>query len=77
MRSYQKVLDAARKLAGPDRLRLVEALWEDVPTGDWPLPTDEWIAEAQRRSEQFDRGKASAAPWPEVRDRARRAAGLE
>jgi putative addiction module component (TIGR02574 family) len=70
------VLDAARKLTAIDRMRLVEALWEDVSPSDWPAPTDEWIAEAQKRSAEYDQGIMSAATWSEVRNRARQRAGL-
>jgi putative addiction module component (TIGR02574 family) len=77
MPNFQDVLDAARTLQAPDRIRLAEALWEDVPPSDWPLPSEEWIAEAQRRSAQYDADPASASPWPEVRARARRKAGLD
>jgi len=77
MQTFQDVLDAARTLTATDRMRLVEALWEDVPASDWPLPSDEWIAEAQRRSAEYDRGNVSAATWAEVRNRARRQVGLD
>jgi putative addiction module component (TIGR02574 family) len=77
MQNFQDVLDAARTLTVVDRMRLVEALWEDLPPTEWPLPSQEWIAEAQRRSAEYDAGKMSAAPWPDVRDRARRKASLD
>lgn len=66
MPSFQEVLTAARTLSAADRLRLVDSLWEDVPPGDWPAPSDQWIAEAQRRSAQYDEGDMTAATWPEV-----------
>jgi putative addiction module component (TIGR02574 family) len=75
MPSFQEVLTAARTLSAADRLRLVDSLWEDVPPADWPLPSDPWIAEAQRRSAQYDEGRMTAATWPEVQARARRKAG--
>jgi putative addiction module component (TIGR02574 family) len=71
MQTFQDVLDAARTLPAVDRLRLVEALWEDVPIADWPQPSDEWIAEAQRRSAEYDRGDSSASTWDQVRNRSR------
>jgi putative addiction module component (TIGR02574 family) len=77
MPTFQDVLDGARTLTPVDRSRLVDALWEDVSPADWPLPSDEWIAEAQRRSAAFDQGLMSAKPWTEVRDRARQKAGLD
>jgi putative addiction module component (TIGR02574 family) len=77
MTTFQEVLSAARTLNTADRLRLANSLWEDVSPADWPLPDAEWIAEAQRRSAEYDEGRMSAAPWPEVQARARRRAGLD
>ena len=76
MPTFHDVLDAARSLTPTDRVRLVDALWEDVPPAEWPLPSAEWIAEAQRRSAAFDQGQMSATPWSDVRLRARQQAGL-
>lgn len=44
---------------------------------EWPFPSDEWLDEAQRRSDEYDAGRMTAAPWSEVRERARREAGLD
>ena len=77
MPTFNDVLDAARTLTPTDRMRLVDALWEDVPPTEWPLPSKEWIAEAQRRSADYDKGHTSATPWGDVRARARRKAGLD
>jgi putative addiction module component (TIGR02574 family) len=74
---FDDVLEAVRALEPADRLRLVDALWDDVAPADWPAPSAEWLAEAQRRSEAFDKGTMSAATWAEVRARARRKAGLD
>ncbi len=74
---YDEVLNAARALTPTDRIRLVDALWDEVAPSEWPLPSQEWIAEAQKRSEDYDRGQTSATPWPEVRTRARQKAGLD
>jgi putative addiction module component (TIGR02574 family) len=77
MPTFQDVLDAARALTATDRIRLVDAIWEDVPPADWPPPSDEWLAEVQRRSAEYDAGRMSAAPWSEVQARARMKAGLD
>jgi putative addiction module component (TIGR02574 family) len=76
MPTLYDVLDAARALTPMDRGRLMDALWEDAEPAEWPLPSPEWIAEAQRRSAAFDQGQMSAKPWDEVRVRARQQAGL-
>jgi putative addiction module component (TIGR02574 family) len=77
MLTFSDVLDAARALTPLDRMRLVDALWEDVPPTEWPLPSKEWIAEAQRRSKEYDLNPTSASTWPEVKARAREKAGLD
>jgi len=77
MATFDDVLDAAQDLSAPDRVRLIDALWESMEPEEWPAPSDEWIAEAQRRSAEYDAGSMTASPWPEVRQRARRKAGLD
>jgi putative addiction module component (TIGR02574 family) len=77
MSTFEDILDAARALTATDRLRLVDALWEDASPSEWPAPSKEWIAEAQRRSAEYDEGRMPAAPWPEVRAKARRKARLD
>jgi putative addiction module component (TIGR02574 family) len=75
--TFQEVLSAARTLNTTERIRLANSLWEDVPPADWPLPDAEWIAEAQRRSADYDQERMSAATWSEVQARARQRAGLD
>lgn len=77
MASFEDVLGAAQELPAADRIRLIGALWDSVPPNEWPSPSDEWIAEAERRSSEYDAGRMPASPWPEVRARARRKAGLD
>jgi putative addiction module component (TIGR02574 family) len=66
MSTFQDVLSAALTLNATDRLRLADTLWEDTPPADWTLPDAEWIAEAQRRSAEYDAGRMSAATWSDV-----------
>jgi putative addiction module component (TIGR02574 family) len=77
MATFEELLGAAQHLAPSERIHLAHALWDTVPTEEWPLPGQEWIDEAQRRSAEYDVGNMTAAPWPEVRARARRKAGLD
>jgi len=77
MMTFQDVLDAARSLSAAERMHLLEALWDDASPNEWPTPSAEWIAEAQRRSAEYDQGQMSAASWDEVRERARKQAGLD
>ena len=69
MNTFNDVLDAAQHLSSADRIRLVHALWDTVPPEEWPAPSDAWIEEAQRRSAEYEAGRITAAPWPEVRAR--------
>lgn len=77
MSTYYDILGAAQQLSPLERIELVHALWNTVPVEEWPAPNKAWIEEAQRRSAEFDAGQMPASPWPEVRARARRKAGLD
>jgi putative addiction module component (TIGR02574 family) len=77
MTTFDDVLGSAEALPPTDRIRLIYALWDTVPPDEWPAPPEAWIAEAQRRSAAYDAGRMTASPWPEVRARARREAGLD
>jgi putative addiction module component (TIGR02574 family) len=74
MTTYNEVFDAAQGLPADDQLRLIEALWAGFPS---PVPSEEWIAESQRRTADYDAGKAAASPWSDVQTRARKKAGLD
>jgi putative addiction module component (TIGR02574 family) len=77
MPTFHDVLSAAQTLSASERVRLANTIWEDIPPAAWPSPDAEWIAEAQRRSAEYDAGQTTAATWPEVQARARRRAGLD
>lgn len=77
MTTIQEILAAAQSLPSTDRALLIDALWKSVSPDDWALPSEEWIAESQCRSEAIDAGEMTAAAWSEVRQRARRKAGLD
>ena len=77
MTTLNEILIAAQSLPAEERAQLVAALWENVSPNDWIPPSDEWIAEANRRSDLFDAGEMSDSPWSDVRQRARRKAGLD
>ena len=77
MTTFDDVFDAAQHLPTSERLRLLDALRESVPLDEWPVPSDAWIAEAQRRSDACDAGRMTASPADEVRARARKKAGLD
>ena len=72
MSDYISVLSAAQGLPEPDRLRLIDALWETVsPDLEAPF-SDEWTHEIERRAAELDTGTAKTIPWPQIREEARR-----
>ena len=77
MTSLNDILNAAQALPSDQRAQLIAALWDNTDPSDWVPPSAEWIAEANRRSDAYDAGKMSGSPWSEVRERARRKAGLD
>jgi len=77
MSSVEEVFAAAQSLPADERAWLVHALWETMEPKDWPPLSEEWAAEVQRRSQQIDEGRMTFSSWPEVRERARRKAGLD
>jgi putative addiction module component (TIGR02574 family) len=77
MTTVQEVLEAANALSDEGRAQLLDALWQSVSPDDWPLPSAEWVAEAQRRSAEIDAGQMTTSSWQDVRQRARRKAGLD
>lgn len=67
MPDYEALLADASRLPIAERIQLIEALWDTVPEDAFPPLSDEWIAEIQRRSAEFDAGLVEAVPWEEVR----------
>ena len=76
MTTLQEIITAVKSLSPADRLRLVDTVWDETSPDTWPQPSQEWIKEVQRRSSEYDGGRMTASPWPEVQSRARREAGL-
>ncbi len=77
MTSLDDILIAAQSLPSSERAQLISALWDKVSPDDWVPPSADWIAEASRRSDAFDAGNMSGSEWADVRERARRKAGLD
>jgi putative addiction module component (TIGR02574 family) len=77
MSTFSDVFAAAQTLPLIDRLHLIDALWGSVPADALPPPTEEWIAEAQRRTAAREAGETTTLSWPEVRANARKKAGLD
>ena len=67
----EQVLQSAQSLPPAEQVELIEALITAQDEAD-PQPLDDaWMAEIQRRSADFDDGKATPIPWAMVRERAR------
>ena len=77
MTTLQEIIRAVKLLSPADRLRLIDTVWDETSPDTWPKPSEEWIKEVQRRSSEYDAGRMTASPWPEVQARARREAGLD
>jgi putative addiction module component (TIGR02574 family) len=73
----QSILSSAKQLSVGERLELIDALWETVPSADLPPLTDEWRSEIQRRSAELDAGTAPTVPWGQVREEAFRRNGID
>jgi len=57
-----------RKLPIPERIQLVEAIWDSIAEDAEALPlTDELRAELDRRWAEHERDPSSAIPWDQVR----------
>lgn len=77
MTTLNEILTAAKTLPSSQRAQLIAALWDNVSPVDWVPPDAQWLAEAGRRSDAYDAGEMTGASWAEVRERARRKAGLD
>jgi putative addiction module component (TIGR02574 family) len=77
MLNYETILTDASRLPVVDRLQLIEALWDTLPADPLPPLSDEWLAEIQRRSVEFDSGSVPATPWKEIRNEAFHRIGLQ
>lgn len=77
MSTVQEILYAATLLPTTERAEIIHALWGTIEPQDWPAPSEEWIAEANRRADAIDQGTISTRTWSEARKAARREAGLD
>lgn len=76
MSEYDALLTSARQLPLEVRIQFIEALWDTVPEDSLPPLSDEWVAEIERRSAEYDARTVQPIPWEHVRADARRRAGL-
>jgi putative addiction module component (TIGR02574 family) len=60
------------ELSVPDRLRLIEELWDSIASTPETIPVPEWHKdEVARRQENYLRNPHSAIPWDEAKERLR------
>ena len=76
MLDYETLLADASHLPVTERIQLIEALWDTLPANASPPLSDQWLAEIQRRSAEYDTGSVSTTPWEQVRADALRRAGM-
>lgn len=76
MQTYESVLAEAAQLPVADRIQLIDAIWDTLPAESLPPLSEEWIAEIQRRSAEYDAGNAEAISWQLVKAEALSRAGL-
>ncbi len=77
MTKLNEILSAAQSLPASERAQLIAALWDSSSPNDWIGPSGAWLAESQRRSNEYDAGKMTGASWDVVREKARRKAALD
>ena len=62
-------MDEIRKLTIPERLALVEEIWESIAQDPKAVPISEaQLAEARRRLEAHDADPSTAIPWDECEE---------
>jgi len=76
MPTYETLLADAKSLPVADRIQLIDAIWDTLPPDSLPPLSDEWVAEIQRRSAEYDAGTAETVSWEEVKAEALRRVGM-
>jgi putative addiction module component (TIGR02574 family) len=76
MTTYETVLADAARLPVADRIQLIDAIWDTLPGDSLPPLSDEWVAEIQRRSAEYDTGSAKTVSWEQVKAEALRRVGM-
>lgn len=76
MPTYETLLSDAARLPVADRIQLIDAIWDTLPDDSLPPLSDEWVAEIQRRSAEYDAGLAETVSWDQVKAEALRRVGM-
>jgi putative addiction module component (TIGR02574 family) len=72
MPTYDTLLADAARLPVAERIQLMDEIWDTLPSESLPPLSDEWLAEIQRRSAEYDAGYAPSVPWQQVKAEALR-----
>lgn len=67
MSTYETLLVDASRLPVADRIQLFDAIWDTLPEDSLPPLSDEWAAEIQKRSAEYDAGGVQTVPWDQVK----------
>ena len=70
--SFEQIIEAALALPDSKRAELVDTLISTFAPEDAAPLDDAWLAEINRRSDEFDAGGVETLTWAEVKERARR-----
>ena len=76
MPSFESVLADVERLPIADRIQLIDAIWDTLPADSLSPLSDEWLAEIQRRSAEYDGGSTETVSWEKVRAEALRRIGV-
>jgi putative addiction module component (TIGR02574 family) len=76
MPTYETLLTDASRLSVEDRIRLLDGIWDTLPADALPPLSEEWVAEIQRRSAEYDAGKAQTVSWEQIKAEALRRVGM-
>lgn len=72
MSDYESLLAEASQLPLDARIHLIDALCDTLPDDAMPPLSDEWLAQIQRRSAEYDAGSVQPIPWEQIRAEASR-----
>ena len=67
MPTYETLLVDATRLPVADRIQLIDAIWDTLPSDSLPPLSDEWVTEIQRRLAEYDAGSAETVSWEQVK----------
>jgi putative addiction module component (TIGR02574 family) len=63
------LLKELMELSVEERLELVQDLWDSIAPQDLPPPSEEQMAEMDRRLVEHEKDPSRASPWEEVKAR--------